>query len=260
MADPHSTTLQILDLEASAGDRSSVLIDGGRYELRRVGDLTVRQSLQVEGHMTALARLMAPMDVAPDRRDEAASDDEIDDRLTSLCGLVLDAPSKTLETLSSHHRLQVVMAFQAVSTSAGNAVASAPIEPSPAQTSAPEPWDTILPRLSRFFGGDPWDWWDRYPLSLVNSYLRMAPRIEAKEALLYSSVVAVGTGSAKEPVASSLLQQWRREAWPTGPRASLAPVKPTAAALERLATRGYGLRKVPTQPISAQPLTGGGVQ
>lgn len=97
-------------LELSTSEKSArpfIEIDKKRYDLRRLGDMTVRESVQLEGHMEALETLNGI--VAEDATAE--QDEELSKRLTKICELILDAPAKVRDRLKPKQRLLVVAVF-----------------------------------------------------------------------------------------------------------------------------------------------------
>lgn len=54
--------------------------------------------------------------------------------------------------------------------------------------------------------------WLRMPLSVLNAYTRMLPRVRAEHALQNVSEVMIGTGSMEKRYAERALNEWEREA------------------------------------------------
>lgn len=95
----------------------------------------------------------------------------------------------------------------------------------------------MIPRLQRFFGGDPAWWLYEAPGALVRAFMAMLPRLDAEEALGRASVQALGSGSMKKRDAMKLERQLRRAA---NGGASVRAARPSTA---QLAMMGIGVRK-----------------
>jgi hypothetical protein len=70
---------------------------------------------------------------------------------------------------------------------------------------------TLLPRLQRFYGGTIGEWLS-VPVAFVRAYAGAMPKIQAEEALLKTSIVALGSGRMKKSDADQTLRAWRRTA------------------------------------------------
>lgn len=92
-----------------------------------------------------------------------------------------------------------------------------------------------MPRLVRFYGGDPWRWLAELPLGIVRACARMLPTLEAEEAF---AALAVRTGSLKEDGFNGFLRRWNKAI--ESMRGPAARPHPT-----QLAAAGIGFRRVP---------------
>jgi len=77
-----------------------------------------------------------------------------------------------------------------------------------AKAEQPAAWEEILPRLTRFYGGD----WTRRPVWIAKAHVAMLPRLEAEEAMMRATEVAIGTGSMEKKEAKRMMGIWGQTA------------------------------------------------
>ncbi len=65
--------------------------------------------------------------------------------------------------------------------------------------------------LQRFYGGDPDRWFD-LPMPILNAYLTMLSRLQARERLSGMNVIGLAVGGAEDLEARQLLTQWQQAA------------------------------------------------
>lgn len=93
-----------------------------------------------------------------------------------------------------------------------------------------------MPRLVRFYGGDPLRWLAELPLGIVRACSRMLPKLEAEEA---ESALAVRSGRLTDEGFASYMRRWAksREGDAGGrPGQRLSPAQ--------LAAHGIGFRRI----------------
>jgi hypothetical protein len=95
----------------------------------------------------------------------------------------------------------------------------------------------VLPRLVRFYGGDPMMWLERLPIRIVRDFAEMLPRLQAEESLLTADRVALGAGTLKQDAARELGRRWERATRDPGARDSRARVKLTPGDLAAMGIR-----------------------
>lgn len=110
----------------------------------------------------------------------------------------------------------------------------------------------MIPRLVRFYGGNPMRWLAELPMVVVKACHRMIAPLSAEESLVTFQRVAVGTGSFKEQVSHAVLAGWRTQA--DMPAADARPPReyPTADDL-----RAKGLKVFGPKPKAPRVAEGG---
>lgn len=105
----------------------------------------------------------------------------------------------------------------------------------------------MLPSLVRFYGtlapnGQPWA---QSPYGVAKVFLEAIPRLQAKDALVLTAAVAIGTGSMRKEDARQTIRAWQKDAR-LGERAEKAQkIAGHAAMKERLAAAGIAFVVVP---------------
>ena len=90
-----------------------------------------------------------------------------------------------------------------------------------------------MPRLQRFYGGDPRFWLDEAPVAIVRAYAAMLPRLEAEEALRGWGLAMLGAGRVSAAAARRKERELMRAAH--GRAARPARATPQAMAMMGIA-------------------------
>lgn len=106
-------------------------------------------------------------------------------------------------------------------------------------------WGEFIPRLQRFYGGRPQDWLEAVPAALVRAFVKMMPRIEAKERLS-----AMGTAALCHNVAFDSEIDRQREVDELERKvAGAPPPAPVKANPDDLAGMGIGVKIDGDMPV-----------
>ena len=72
-------------------------------------------------------------------------------------------------------------------------------------------WWKLIPRLQRFYGGDPGQWL-RLPLALIHWYADALAPLQAEECLRQMTIVAMGSGSMDQDEWKDIKRRWEETA------------------------------------------------
>lgn len=101
----------------------------------------------------------------------------------------------------------------------------------------------MLPRLVRFYGGSPEEWYWRTPLATVQVFARAMRALRAEDAMVMVERIGVGSGTFTKEARRSTLSAWQRDlGLPARPR---RPVSPGV-----LAALGIGFHPTPRKEPS----------
>lgn len=100
-----------------------------------------------------------------------------------------------------------------------------------------------MPRLVRFYGGSPLDWWARIPLGLIRPCVESLPGLMAEESFLEVERIALGSGTLKKDDSQRIVERWQN-ALTAGEDAP----KGKTMSDQELASMGLGVRKVKLKP------------
>ena len=93
-----------------------------------------------------------------------------------------------------------------------------------------------MPRLVRFYGGDPMTWLEGTPSAVITACLEMLPKLEAEEQIDGVNVTVLGSGNAEADSARVLKQKMEIAA---AGRAGRKKADPGV-----LAAQGFAVRRV----------------
>lgn len=69
----------------------------------------------------------------------------------------------------------------------------------------------IIPRLQRFYGGNSNEWLT-LPVSVIELYAKMLPRLRGEENTIAWQIAAIGAGMMEKDDSSALIKAWRNDA------------------------------------------------
>ena len=183
--------------------RDMVEIDDARFEVKLPGELSL------EDHKSIMRVVNRAHDLPSNPAERS--------KLVSWCNAQLLSialtPQVSLEVLNRLNEAHLESLVSFVMESLEQESGSDAGEPAPDNRNTVPleeiDWANNIPMLQRFYGAASPSEWERLPFDLLQAHMERMDVIQAKEALYWSRVIAVGNGLFKRNQSRSIIKEWR---------------------------------------------------